>query len=580
MGLGKVEKTAILAIVVCLGLVVLKYTLARISGSIALVADTWHSISDVFVSVLVLFGAWINRKKWRFAAILENIIALFIAVLIFSAAYFLAVKSITGIGYGEIRYLPIVLVGTVISAAISRLIGKYEIQVGTEKDSPSMIADGYHSIMDVYTTVVVTIGLLGHMIGLKLDTIAAIIVILFVIEVGIEISVMSIKGLIKNTAFSIGRENKAANKVLTKIGKPVRELVKMITGRDLNISASAIIFWLQHRKKTIVLVVVVVAAVIYIVSGIFVVRPHQGVVVSLFGKASEKIYGPGLHYVLPRPFGKVYKLDTKLVRRLESGFRSIENKQIEQSSISRSSYEWHSLHISGIYKKEIGESIMLTGDENLIDLNVVVKYKISNPHDFLFRFNDQEKLVRCFVEDVLRSIVSKTPIDDILTESRKEIEKRAQEKLQTEVDGIRAGITISSIALQDVHPPVEVVNAFREVSSAKEEKALTINEAMADKNEKIPQARAQATALELEAEAYRASKVENAAGEGGRFLALASEYRKSKDVTSFRLYIQSMEKVLSGRRKFIVSPNLEPGALDLRIFARGRSSSTKTKKKK
>ena len=582
MGMSKVEKTAVLAIIVCLGLVVLKYTLARISGSIALVADTWHSISDVFVSILVLVGARIHRKGWRFAAILENIIALLIAGMIFTAAYFLAVKSITGIGYGEIFYLPIVLAGTVVSAAISRLIGKYEIRVGTKEKSPSMIADGYHSIMDVYTTAVVTIGLLGHMIGLKLDTIAAIIVVLFVIEVGIEITVMSVKGLIRNTAFSIGREHKTANRVLSKIGKPAGLLIKLITGYEPELSKTAFNHWLARRKKKIVATVIVLGAAFYVGSGFFFVNPEQGALVSLFGKASEKVYGPGLHFALPAPFGKVYKVDTKLERRLESGFRSIDKGPADSAPISRSSYEWHSLHLSGIYNKEASEAIMLTGDENLIDLNAVIKYKVSNPHDFLFRFNDQELLVRCFVEDVLRSIVSITPIDDILTESRKKIEKLTKEKLQAEADNIRAGITITSIDLQDVHPPVEVVNTFREVSSAKEEKALTINEALADRNEKIPQARAEATALKLEALAYRASKVENAKGEGGRFTALASEVRTSRDVTSYRLYIQTMEKVLAGKRKFIVSPDLEPGALDLRIFARGQTSSSqsKTKKKK
>ena len=144
MTISKIEKAAYLSIGVNALLVIAKYGLASLSGSIALVADAWHSLSDVAVSLLVLAGVWISKKGWRSAVVVENIIALAISGLIFSAAYVLIKKSLAPQPEEAIRYLPVALVGAVICAAISRLIGQYKIEIGAKEDSLSLRADGGH----------------------------------------------------------------------------------------------------------------------------------------------------------------------------------------------------------------------------------------------------------------------------------------------------------------------------------------------------------------------------------------------------------------------------------------------------
>jgi HflK protein len=531
----------------------------------------------VLTSVLVLAGAWINRKNWRFAAIVENIIALLISGAIFSAAFVLVKKSLAAPADQTIRYLPVVLIGTVISASISYLIGQYKLRVGRREDSPSLQADGHHSIMDVYTTAVVAVGLLGYMIGLRLDTIAAIVVVLFVIEVGIEVAVLAVKGLIKQHAFAAGGQNETIRKVGGFFTSLAQKGIQLITGRKTELTSAGFRQWWSLHKRNLILAGLILLAACYLFSGFYTVRPHQTALVTTFGKAAGSLRGPGLHYAPPWPISRVYKIDSNQIQRMEIGFRTLNSGKAKDAQISRASYEWHSLHLSGKYKKEPAEAIMLTGDENLVDLNTVIHYTIADPIAWQFGYADQTDLLRALAENVMRTIVAVTTIDTLLTGSRREIETIAIGKLQKSVDELGLGIRIQGVELQDVHPPVEVVRAFRDVASAKEKKVLAINKAMADQNERIPQARAEAKKLLLESEGYRVAKVFNAEGEGGRFTLLADEYGKAREVTAFRLYVQSMEQALAGKRKFIVSPDLEPGALDLRIFARGQPAAKRTK---
>ncbi len=579
MSLNRSERTALLSIAVNSLLVVMKYALAFISGSIALIADAWHSLSDVFVSALVLAGVRIAKRGSRIAAIVENAVALVISALILAAAVVLVIKSLKPQTEVGVKLLPVVLVGTVVCAAISRLIGQYKIAVGAEENSPSLKADGHHSLMDFYTTVVVAVGLLGQTIGLRLDSAAAVIVVLFVVRVGLEIAIVAVRGLVQEYAFGVQQYDDTVARVFDRLTVPLKRLAKLVLGREVDISIGAIAEWARRRRGRMATVLVVAFIAVFGLSGFFTVKPHEVALVTVFGRYIGQPTGPGLHYAPPIPIGRVYKVDTSLVQRMEFGFRSVKRAKRRVRPLSRSDYEWDSLHISGIYEKRPSEAIMLTGDENLIDVNAVLKYVISDPPSYMFGVKDAERLIRAYAESVIRSIVGTMPIDEVLTGSRSKIEGMAKQRLQTALDAVGAGVRVVSFELQDVHPPVEVVGAFREVASAKEEMIQTINDALADRNERIPAARAKAQELIRSAEAYRTSKVLRAAGDADRFKYLLEGYRRARDVTRFRLYVTAVEQSLAGKRKFIVSPQIEPGALDLRIFARGSLPSKSGKQK-
>ncbi|NLH50600.1 MAG: FtsH protease activity modulator HflK [Myxococcales bacterium] len=562
----KVRNAAVLSVGANILLVLIKYGLATLSGSLALVADAWHSLSDIIVSILVLVGVWIGKKQSRLAAVLENLIALAISALIFAAAYVLVAKSFQPPAEEGLRHVPIALVGAVVCAAISWLIGQYKSMVGAREDSLSLRADGSHSIMDFYTTVVVIVGLLGQMIGLRLDGIAALLVVLFVAEVGLEIAVAAIRGVIRREGFSRSAFNPLNHQWVAGASRWIHRGAARcgwIDERPLRVILGQ---WLKIHRKPLTRLAWLLLLLTYGLSGLFFVAPQQTALVTIFGRALPRPAAPGIHYAPPWPVGRVYKVDTSLIRRIELGFRSRPLLGGEVRA-NRSSYEWQSYHKAGNYEKKIAEAIMLTGDENLLDLNVVVHYDVANPFAFTFGFANLDTLLLATTETVLRSIVAVTPIDAILTGSRKELADRTFRSLQEMLDRFGSGARIIAVELQDVHPPVEVVDAFREVASAKEDMALIVNQAHAERNQNVPLARANASSSIVQAEAYRDSKAARATGEAAHFASLAAGAAAARDLTSFRLYADRMEKSLGGKRKFIISPTLAPGTLDLRIFA-------------
>ena len=202
--MGRVERTALISIGINAGLVALKLALASLSGSLALVADAWHSGSDVAASGLVWAGARITRRGNRAnLAIIENIIGIAIALLIFWAAFGIF-RRISVVAAEGIRNLPIAIIGTLLAALVSYYAAQYKLYVGHETGSVSLIADGYHSRMDMLTSVAVVIGLMGHAIGIELDRIAAVVVTVFIVGSGVEILSASIGGLKGGTITKTG----------------------------------------------------------------------------------------------------------------------------------------------------------------------------------------------------------------------------------------------------------------------------------------------------------------------------------------------------------------------------------------
>lgn len=195
---------------------------------------------------------------------------------------------------------------------------------------------------------------------------------------------------------------------------------------------------------------------------------------------------------------------------------------------------------------------MLTGDQNMIEVNAVVHYQMSRPGDFLFQQLDGEATVRTAAESALQNTISSAPIDDVLTTGREAIESRAMAVLQVKLDRYAAGVRVLRVKLLDVHPSLEVVDAFREVSAAFEEKNRLINEAEAYRNEQIALARGNAAARLSAASGYKVSRTLRAAGDGSRFDLAESAFDTAPEIHRFRLYLETMEQVLPGKSKLIL----------------------------
>jgi len=195
---------------------------------------------------------------------------------------------------------------------------------------------------------------------------------------------------------------------------------------------------------------------------------------------------------------------------------------------------------------------MLTGDQNMIELYATVHYVPAHPDDFLFRQLDGDATVRATAESVMQSGVTSSSLDDVLTEGRRQLEQRARDELQRRLDRYGAGVQVLQVKLEDVHPALEVVDAFREVSDAFEEKNRLINEAEGYRNEQLALARGNAKAALENARAYSLGRKTRAEGDATRFGAAEAAYSKAPEATQSRLYLETMEEVLPGKKKLII----------------------------
>ncbi len=277
-------------------------------------------------------------------------------------------------------------------------------------------------------------------------------------------------------------------------------------------------------------IVVLVLVGIWLASGFYRVQPEEEGVVLRFGKLN-RVTTPGLNYHLPSPIETVLTPQVTRVNRVEIGFRS------GAGSSGRNISE---------------EALMLTGDENIIDVNFVVLWRISNAADYLFNIRDPEDTVAIAAESVMREVIGQTPILEATTEGRREIEGRVREQMQVLMNEYGAGINIEEVQLQKSDPPSEVIDAFRDVQRAQADRERLQNEAEAFANDIIPRARGEAERLLQEAQAYEQEAVERARGEADRFTQVLKAYNEAKDVTIKRIYLETMEDVLGGVNKVII----------------------------
>ena len=280
-------------------------------------------------------------------------------------------------------------------------------------------------------------------------------------------------------------------------------------------------------------VIILILLLIWIFSGIFVVAPDEQGMVRSFGKLTRTLE-PGLHYHLPFPIETVSKPKVTEIQRFEFGFRTVNSGPPPQ------------------FKPMDDEALMLTGDENILDVWFIVQFRIKDATSYLFNVADPSKTMRDAAEAAMRAVMGENKIETAMTTGRVNIQNDAQKALQQTLDSYVSGMQVIAVQLQAVQPPEPVRSAFREVISAREEKNKFINEAESYASDILPRAKGLAVQIELEAEAYKEQKIKQAQGDADRFLALLKEYRKAKDVTRKRLYLETMEEILSQARKLVI----------------------------
>jgi membrane protease subunit HflK len=311
-------------------------------------------------------------------------------------------------------------------------------------------------------------------------------------------------------------------------------------------------------KGTIGLAVIVIL-VLWGLAGLYKVGLSDRGITMIFGKFIA-VTNPGLNWNFPWPIGEVVKVRVEEIKRVEIGFRSTARGRATNPNAFQE------------------ESLMLTKHVNIIDIDMVVQYQISDPVKFLFNVADRTgrlvdrgllETVRNVGESALREVVGRNDIDPLLTVEKSRVQIEIQKLMQEILNKYDAGITIGLVQFQDVHPPQEVRAAFKDVNNAEEDKNRLIREAEGYFNSIIPRTRGKVQQILREAEAYREEKIKIASGDASRFLQQLKEYRKAKDVTRKRLYLETMENVLANSRKFTMDKEVAEKMMPIIPFGQG-----------
>ena len=290
-----------------------------------------------------------------------------------------------------------------------------------------------------------------------------------------------------------------------------------------------------------------VLLIVLAVSGVYKVGPGEIGVVRTFGRETAK-RGPGLRFRIPL-VQKVDVVNVEQIRRIEVGFRDKE--------------------------PHIDEAQMITGDANILEVQMIVQYRVIEPTRYLFRLRDPDETLRASAEVALRGVVGRTSIDDVITTGREKVQEETREWLQNLMDGYDSGIRVTEVKLQAVDAPDAVRDAFHEVVRAREEKEKLINQAMGYNADIIPRARGEVRKVVREAEGYREQRVLEAKGDSEKFDATFAEYKKAERVTRKRLYLESMERILAKTpHKVVIDERLSKTAMPILPFNMPQTSTS------
>lgn len=502
------ERTVLVTIVVNLLLIAFKFWLAGASGSLALRASALHSIADAAISGFVFIGLLLSRwdaarqNRKQQVSVIENWVALAVAAAIFYVGFDIVLEVLSA-EPPELTNLGPITLASLVTVAAAYFIARYKLYVGRQTNSPALIAGGYHSQMDIYAAIVVVAGLAGAALGLpNLDKAAAAIVVVFILFSGYEIASSAITALRRRETLDIEGET---------AGHPHQHPLAPAG------------LW-----RVFIPIAAVVLVTLYLLSGFYTVQPGEAAVVRRFGAVVDGNAGPGLHYRLPWPVDGVDIVAVNAIRRAETA-----------------------------------PSLMVTGDENLINVRLSVHYTVMDPARFLLNIVEPEALVQQTAEAAMRQVVANEGVDALLTVDKNVIQQKAAALAQAVLDTYDSGLQVVGVQLLESSPPPEVADAFRDVASAREDRNTFINEALAYQNEVIPVARGDAETAVQTANAYRSDKIAQATGEAALFASRQGAYAEAPEITRLRLYLEAVEKVLPGARKFVLDAAVKLQTTDL-----------------
>ncbi len=608
-------RTSFFGIAADITLIAIKGLLAAFTGSQALLADAYHSTTDLFVSITVLFGIIMRRRRERKSENastaeapsaetrtqsakesenpeesgadedarpdapgywIEALVAYFVSLIILYVPY----RILSDVQAQDAIFIQnawMAVVGVLVSIAIAYFISRYKIMVGSETDSPGLMADGYHSRMDMFSSVAVLFSVIGQMMGVKLDQVVAVIIAVMIAITGLELFITSIVSFVQRSHL---KKTPLSQWVTLISDRAIGWMSRRLTGRSIDAGEAlrwlTSMAWLTPKSATGIFGILLLS---YLATGMTVVEPNETGVHLRFGKIIDPKLEPGFHYRLPWPIDNIQKVEADRVHRVEVGFRTSSDVAGSITSLL-----WEARHVKEGYRKLSQESNVLTGDETLLDISLVIHYRPLDAVQHLLKVNQVDEVIRGVTESIIREVVATEIAHDLLTLHRIRTLNLIRDRLQEETEKLELSVAILAVHCHDIHPPLDVVSDYRDVFSAREDRAKLLNKAKSYRNSELPKARAESAAKLSDAEAFEKEKKIRAEGDAQNFLLLSDAYRRHRDVTGYRMYLETIELGLTGRMKIVADPDVNKGGYRMWMFSPGKtpfsSEATTTKKKR
>jgi membrane protease subunit HflK len=552
------SRASCLAIGVDLFLILLKYLLAIMTGSPVLVADALHSGGDLAVSLVVFLSIaahyWFKDNKW--VKKVEGVVALLISFALITGSCQVALRVLRNESAKFIlsRGIPLIIAisGISIALLITFAMSRFKRRVGETYASIAFIAEGMHTRSDFLTSFGVWLTLCLGYFGVHIERVMTLLVSLAVLRIGIELLFQALQFL---TFIQILRSDVKMLMPLC-IRERAHNLRQTVSQFWCTITSliPQILFvwedWVFKQRTLLIIGNILLVGLLYIGTGFYTVLPYETGLELLFGKVVEQ-NPPGWHFHVPKPFGKVVRVDTEVIARVESGFRTrwdFRGKEPE-------AYLWEYTHVEGRYFRVPEEAIAITGDENLVDVNFVCYYRIINPVQYVFNAENAHEVLRSLFCHEIHAELGRYRLDSLLTSDRGKIQTELLQNMKCVVKNLPLGVKILNVYMREAHPPIEVVSNYRAVASAREKKVEIIHTANTYANEVLPLSRGQAEVEILQANADAAEKIYAAAGSAENFLLKQQTFRQSEAVQRVRLWWKTVENVMKDKIIYILPKN-------------------------
>ncbi len=572
-----------------------EYLLFLYTGSLVILADALHSLGDFLVSLSVFFSITINRHfDNRVAKHAEGLVSLLIAAFILYGSwrlFFAGIDSFLNPVANDMSQekTVVAIVGVTVACIMTFLSSRFKRKVGEKNNSIAFESEAAHSFSDFLTTLGVLFTIVLRYFGVNLDWIMTILISVIIFAIGFHLVLKGFSYFQKYSStykrvslfvskcaklflpFDTHNAHHGIESSIRSLLSGIRWVLleKIIIGLFCQIWPLSYIYkklillqkdihkslhegihldeYLFIHKWKVVQVVVILELLLYLGTGFYTVSSNQTGITLNLGKATA-VTTAGFHYHLPPPFGDCIVINTQSGKRVESGFRTdwTWNKKEPEA------YLWEYSHTNSPYSKNFDESVTLTGDENLIDANVVAYFIITDTVQYALSVKDPDEMLRSLLTSRVHKTLGHYPLDTILTIGRGFIEQEIKTDINKALSQLPLGVTVDKVHMQEMHPPVDVIPKYRGVASAREKKSRIIHRASAYANNTIPRARGKAEAEKLKAQGFALEKVTIAEGDAEYFLKRNSAFSKNKATNKSRMRWNAIHNNLKGKPIHVV----------------------------